>query len=33
MIIRIFRYFKNIMYYELVYKGFLKNLFDYIDFD
>ena len=32
-IIQIFRYFKNIIHYELVYKNFLKNLFDYIDFD
>ena len=33
MIIRIFWYFKNIMYYEFVYKSFLKNLFDYINFN
>ena len=32
-IIRIFRYFKNTMHYELVYKNSLKNLFDYINFD
>ena len=32
-IIRIFWYFKNIIHYEFVYKGSLKNLFDYINFD
>ena len=32
-IIRIFRYFRNIVYYEFVYKDFLNNLIEYMNFN
>ena len=32
-VIRIFRYLRDTMYYELVYKGSLQALIEYIDFD
>ena len=32
-VIRIFRYLRDTMHYELVYKGSLQALIEYIDFD
>ena len=32
-VIRIFRYLRDTMYYELVYKEFLQALIEYTDFD